>query len=246
MVVRIALVGYGNLGWHLYQRLSFSFPIDVFTRKEQQISPEHSSYALKKGVEKYDLVLIAVGDAAIGETFPYISKNNGLVCHTSGTADINILSPFKNRGVFYPLQTFSKDDKVDWLEIPIFIESNKQENLDDLSYLAERLSNHVEIASSEKRKMIHLSAVMGANFSYMVSFAALNFAREHQIDDKVFMPLFKKNLDKLFDYFPENKITGPAKRRDENTLKSHLELLKDKPELKDVYQKLTEYIQNEL
>ncbi len=245
--MRIALIGYGNLGWHLHQRLSFSFHIDVFTRQEEQITPECKSKKLSDKVANYDLVLIAVGDKSIKEVIPFIdSENNQIVCHTSGTADLSILEVFENRGVFYPLQTFSKGDKIDWLEVPIFIESTKDTNIQTLQFVGTKMSNQVFQANSDKRKKIHLSAVIGANFSYALYHKALDKAAHHDISPDIFEPLFKKNLEKLFQYYPENKLTGPAKRRDENTIKSHLTILKSDPKLAELYSQLSKYIQDEL
>jgi predicted short-subunit dehydrogenase-like oxidoreductase (DUF2520 family) len=245
-MVRLALIGYGNLGWHLHQRLSFSFHVDVYTRAEQQITPECKSIKLSAQVVNYDLVLIAVGDSNIPEVIPYIDQSNGMVCHTSGTADLSILEKFENRGVFYPLQTFSSGDKIDWLEVPIFIESSNETNTETLEFVGKKMSNLVIEANSKKRKNIHLSAVIGANFSYALCHRALDKARENDIAPGLFEPLFKKNLEKLFQYYPENKLTGPAKRGDQNTLKSHLALLKSDPKLADLYAQLSDYIQDEL
>lgn len=244
--MRIALIGYGNLGWHLHQRLSFSFHIDVFTRNAKQISPACKSIQLSNKVSGYDIVIIAVGDSSIPDVISHIDPNNHLVCHTSGTADLSTLKLFENRGVFYPLQTFSKGDKIDWLEVPIFIESTKKENTKTLEFVGKKMSNTVLEANSQKRKNIHLSAVIGANFSYALCHRALDKALENDISPELFEPLFKKNLEKLFRYHPENKLTGPAKRGDKDTINSHLALLKSDPKLSKLYSQLSDYIQDEL
>ena len=74
------------------------------------------------------------------------------------------LSENNRKGVFYPLQTFTSNAKVNFSEIPVCIETYYQEDLILLQELGKSISNNVQIVTSTKREHIHLSAVIVNNF----------------------------------------------------------------------------------
>ncbi|TMN94246.1 DUF2520 domain-containing protein, partial [Pseudoalteromonas sp. S407] len=68
-------------------------------------------------------------------------------------------------GVFYPLQTFSLERKIDWSNTPLFVEATENTDLQRLHILAESLSQRVYSYSSVQRLSLHLAAVFACNFS---------------------------------------------------------------------------------
>ena len=66
----------------------------------------------------------------------------------------------KRYGVFYPLQTFSKNKKVNFSNIPFFVEANSEKDATLLTDMALKISQDVRVISSEQRKYIHLAAVL--------------------------------------------------------------------------------------
>ena len=75
-----------------------------------------------------DVYIICVSDNAIATVSNQLQFENRLVVHTSGSTDFDVLDAKNKRGVFYPLQTFSKNKTVDFTEIPICLET---ENFSD-------------------------------------------------------------------------------------------------------------------
>ena len=72
-----------------------------------------------------DLYLIAVSDDAVAEVAASTPDYPGIWAHTSGSVPVDALSGCKSRsGVFYPLQTFTRDVDVDVAEVPFFIEGS--------------------------------------------------------------------------------------------------------------------------
>ncbi len=63
------------------------------------------------------------------------------------------------------MQTFSKQREVDFGQIPCFVESNSEEDVQLLKDIASALSEKVYEASSEQRKSLHLAAVFTCNFT---------------------------------------------------------------------------------
>ena len=65
-----------------------------------------------------DLCLICVPDAKVMTVFDQLPTLNGIVAHTSGITSIEVLTEAMDYGVFYPLQTFSKNKEISLLDVP--------------------------------------------------------------------------------------------------------------------------------
>jgi predicted short-subunit dehydrogenase-like oxidoreductase (DUF2520 family) len=59
---------------------------------------------------------------------------------------------------------------------------------------------------------------------------------------EVLKPLIFETVEKALESGPENAQTGPAVRRDANTIEKHMELLSFSPELKNIYSEITRSI----
>ena len=192
-----------------------------------------------------DIYIIAIKDDAVTQLVKQLHLNNKLVVHTSGSLPMHVLKPAStNYGVFYPLQTISKDKTTDFLRVPICIEGNSKANEKILMELADSLSEEVHLINSEKRKALHLAAVFACNFSNHLFVLAADLLKRNKLPFKLLLPLIQETVDKL-NYGPPSKMqTGPAIRRDKKIVLMHLQMLDKDPELKKLYKLLTESIQN--
>ena len=75
-------------------------------------------------------------------------------------------------GVFYPLQTFSKDNISIFDEIPILIEGSDLKTNEFLFDLGESISENVRMATGADRQKIHVAAVFASNFTNRMLAAA--------------------------------------------------------------------------
>ena len=83
------------------------------------------------------IYIIAVKDDAIEQVAKKINLKDKIVVHTSGSIPMNLLKNVsKNYGVFYPLQTFSKERNLNFKNIPICIEANNKSTSTTLTYFA--------------------------------------------------------------------------------------------------------------
>ena len=246
--LNIVIYGTGNVAYHLVRAFKkIGQTVWLTGRNESKVS--HLANALdakvidgSKGYENLDIVILAVSDTAISEIISNEDFGNSLVVHTSGSVAMNELAPLADHGVFYPLQTFSKDREVDFSEIPIFIEANTPENLEILKNLGQQLSNKVEECSSEQRKILHLAAVFACNFSNHLYAIAEQILEDHGLEFDSIAPLIKETALKAIDRKPKNAQTGPALRNDKNTLEKHLRLLENQPEFQKIYSFVSESI----
>ena len=192
-------------------------------------------------LKEVDLTLIAIKDDAIKEVSNKLYTKS-IVVHTSGSVSINVLNNHFDHGIFYPLQTFSKDKEVDWQNLPICIESSDVNTKEILIKLAKKLSNNVHYLTSEQRKKAHLSAVIACNFSNHFYALAYKLMQENEIDFQLIEPLIKATANKVGTENPALLQTGPAVRKDTDTINKHIEMLDDSSDLQKLYQDISNSI----
>lgn len=173
-----------------------------------------------------DVYIIAVKDDAIGNVAEKLRSRlpEALIAHTAGTISMAVI-PGENRGVFYPMQTFSKQRIVDFTSIPLFVEAQQEKGREVLLQLAHSLSSNVMELEGERRKLLHLAAVFCCNFANHCSAIAEKILNDSGIPFSVMLPLINETNAKLNQCSPREAQTGPAVREDHNVMNAHLELL---------------------
>lgn len=254
--IKVTIIGSGNIAWHIVSHLSFfkRFDITVYNRTSTaRLKQLQKEFKIKitsdwKSIhENNDVIFICTGDNAIKAIISKIKKLKikALVLHTSGTTDIKELNGVsKNTGVFYPLQTFSFGQSVNWQEVPVFIEASNKKSLDYLHSLARLFSNSVLKLNSENRLKLHLAAVIAGNFSNAMYASAYAYL-DKELNKSFFKylgPLINTTAKKAVFGNPSLVQTGPAARKDKKTLQKHNTLLKKHPELKRTYKSISRLI----
>lgn len=247
-MINLVLLGSGNVATHLYKALSASQRVKVIQvynhasgslqpfKKETPVTTSFSE------IMEADIYLLALKDDVIPQVSEKLSEKQGLVVHTSGAVALNGLLPNRRRGVFYPLQTFSKEKEVNYSEIPFCLEANDEEDLDLLKSIARDISGKAYEISSQQRKKLHLSAVFVCNFVNHMYSIGEKICRDNKIPFEILQPLIKETAEKIKTASPREMQTGPAIRGDQSTIDAHLDLLVSS-ENKQIYQLLTSAIQ---
>ncbi len=251
---KIAILGTGNVSWHLAKELENAGHIIsfVYDRNEEKAKNFCLDYfnaqygsSLNLNDVNADIFILAVSDDAIQELASNISiPSNAILCHTSGSKPLNELgyAPTENIGVFYPLQTFSKGKKVDFQNIPICIEGENELTLKTLQKLGKSISKNTLFISSKQRKAIHLAAVFACNFTNHMFNVAQNILEKQEMDFEMLQPLIVETLNKSFDLGPQNAQTGPAIRKDLKTLDLQFEALQEDQDLAEIYRLISQHI----
>lgn len=247
-MISIVLFGTGNLATHLFQALlkAEKFKVvQVYNHKPESLvffKEKTNTTSNFAEVVPADIYLIALKDDVIQELAQKLMYKKALVLHTSGATPMNVLSSFERFGVFYPLQTFSKNKAVDFKNIPICIEANNERDLHLLEQFASEISTKVYPISSEQRKSLHVAAVFVSNFVNYLYTEGQEICTRNKIPFEILHPLILETASKIIDLSPKEAQTGPAKRNDLAVIKSHLELLNEGQQ--KIYQILTQSIQN--
>lgn len=232
-MLKIVILGTGNLAKHLYTAFIKANAVDIVqvvgrNQKELEQFSMHSTLSNDFAfIADADVYLIAVNDDAITEVSQHLLKKKGIVAHTSGAIGLNAIQP-ANKGVLYPLQSFTKGKTVDFSSIPICIEAEEKESLETLHKLADSISENVHHIDSEQRKKLHLAAVFVNNFTNYLFSIGEELCLEERLSFDLLKPLISETADKIQAMSPKEAQTGPARRNDSKSMESHLELLSKK------------------
>lgn len=244
--MKITIIGSGNVAYHLAKAFTQNgVKINqIFGRNESALAEITKELQIPHSTEelwKADLYIIAVKDDAIAEISAQIKENEVLVVHTSGSTSKNVLVGEYKKASFYPLQTFSKTKKLDYSEIPFFIDVNSDKDKEILRNLAQKISKNVMFVDDEKRKYIHLTAVFACNFVNHLFTRAKEISDSQNIPFEYFFPLINETIDKIKYLDPKIAQTGPAIRNDERILSLH-EKLMDNEEQREIYKVMNQSI----
>ncbi len=250
----ISFIGTGNVVYHLLPAFyhAGNKVVSVFSRSRDK--QQFSRFGVP--VIHYtdgiicdsDILIIAVPDDKIYTVSKKIRTKNQhqIVVHTSGAVDWDEIADANiNRGFFYPLQTFKKQQFVDLRNVPIVINAESQTILKCLTEIGERVSNDIRILSGVNKSKIHAVAVVVNNFVNYLIGQSQKFLADRKIDSSILHPLIQETIRKaiLSDNSLKNQ-TGPAVRKDNNTIKKHLEILEEHEELREIYRYISENISN--
>ena len=255
---KIAIIGYGNLGFHLVNHLSEAGHIitQVFTRDKSKtrISKYKIDFIddLNLLNSDADVYFIPVKDDALNEVARLLSLRGKIVAHCSASVEMTVLkNSTENFGVFYPLQTFSREVEVDFKNIPILIEGVNKKTISVLKEIASSLSDEVIEVNQQQRLAVHVAAVFANNFSNYLqkmliffNYFAEEILKKENISYKILLPLIEETVRKVKEHAPSKSQTGPAKREDDKTIQKHLKFLSNKKELKNLYSIITEQIKS--
>ncbi len=252
--MNVSFIGSGNLAWHLAPALdNAGFVVkEVYsrnTRHAESLTGRLYQAEVKASLDFYtspsSIFIVAVNDESINEIArEIILPEEAVLAHTSGSVPLTDLqfAATPNIGVFYPLQTFTKNKKIDFKQTPIFIESINDETEIILTTLAKAISGQVRKIASEERKALHVAAVFASNFTNHMLTLSQEIMQKNGLDYDWLKPLISETINKSLQLGPEEAQTGPAKRGDLEILEGHLAFLQDDPATAEIYKIVSQHI----
>ena len=247
-MISVVVLGFGNVGKHLCLSLNRSNAAEltqIYNRSKIALPDSLQDIECIRDLDDLthaDLYIIALPDDVIRSFSDALPVTDAIVAHTSGSAAIDVLEKHDRAAVFYPLQTFSSEQDMDFNAIPICIEASHERDEEKLKLLAESISKKVSIISSEERKKLHMAAVFASNFPNHLYHIASEILNDNNLDFDLLKPLISETARKIESLSAYDAQTGPARRGDENTIENHLHLLTDS-RYREVYELLTRSIQ---
>lgn len=244
-MLKVSVLGSGNLGCHMVNLINDSSEVELvqwYSRSEinhEKIEVVNDIKILKNA----EIYIICVSDDSISDLSNQLIFNDKLVVHTSGSTAYESINNKNRRGVFYPLQSFSKTRKLNYSEIPICIEAENDVDLNLLVDLCNKIGCGFHKINFEQRKILHLAAVIINNFTnYLFSFSK-KILSDQNLNFDILKPLINETVDKIHKLDPSESQTGPARRNDQNIIDMHIKMLKD-PEHQNLYKIISQMIKS--
>jgi predicted short-subunit dehydrogenase-like oxidoreductase (DUF2520 family) len=259
--MKISFIGAGNVSWHLSKALENAGHgvEEVFSRnnKNAEELTKHLYNAkvqqnLNFSKSKAQVFFLCVTDDSMIEVVKQLVLPEGsMLIHTSGSKSLGELDELLRinsdvtikSGVFYPLQTFSKNHSVNFTEVPICIESEEEDVEKVLITLGQDISDVTYMVNSEERRTLHVAAVFACNFTNHLWGIAQEIVKDNDLEFDLLKPLINETFRKAMatdDIFRVQ--TGPARRGDNKIINQHLLFLKQQPDYQQVYRVLSEGI----
>ena len=174
--MKITLIGAGNVatqlglalkaaGHHIVQVYSRTQAHAEALASQLQAQPVSAWEAITDAANLY---VFALKDSALCDAITMVcaGKMDKIFVHTAGSIAMDVFKGHaQHHGVLYPLQTFSKQRRVDFRHIPCFLEASDETTATALRQLAQTLTSTIHWMSSSQRQAIHLAAVFACNFN---------------------------------------------------------------------------------
>ncbi|MFK7953660.1 MAG: Rossmann-like and DUF2520 domain-containing protein [Ekhidna sp.] len=237
---KVAIIGYGNVGYHLANHLQKKHDVTVYVRNSDGIK----TFPVEElNPKEFNFIVLATPDSITEEISSSIEASNAIVVHTSGSKPMNSLVNHKRHGVIYPLQTFSRRKEIDFNTFPLFIEGNEEAEKDIYAF-ASSFSKDVRLMSSINRSKLHLAAVFACNFANHMYHMAEKLLDPINMKFQDLEHLTSETLEKALEMNPSRSQTGPAIRKDESTIQHHLTMM-DEGLMKRIYELISEDIRKQ-
>lgn len=248
-MIKIILLGAGNVGHHLSKAFDKSTEIDLvqwYSRDNSKVSYNDIDTEIINDLSKIksaDIYVISISDSYVGEISEKLNVSEKLVVHTSGSLDLSIIDKKNRRGVFYPLQTLSKNKEIELAKVPICIESENNKDLVLLETISKYIGCKTYKIDYNERKILHLAAIFSNNFVNHMFTIAKEILDDKNLDFNILKPLINETVDKIHKLDPENVQTGPAIRNNNEIILNHIKTLK-KDDHKKLYELMTKLIKD--
>lgn len=248
--MKVSLIGAGNVATILAKKIFASNHIVqyVYARNiDNAIGLANQVNAkpinnLKLITDDNDIVIVATSDKAIEEVVKSYNFKKTILIHTAGSVSKNLLQKYSvNFGVIYPIQSLRKNmDST--IEVPFLVDSNNLDSLQIIKDLAYSISSKVLIANDEVRLKVHVAAVFACNFVNYMYLQSSNICERNGIDFSILYPLIIETASRLKNNYPKDVFTGPAVRKDFETIQKHLSVLSDNKNTLELYNYITNLI----
>lgn len=233
--MRIVVIGTGRLASNLVPALQkVGHEVRVVNSRTLEGLPNEA-----------DAFVIAVKDDALESVARRVvqGREEQVFFHTAGSMPLSVFKGIaRHYGVFYPMQSFSKERQVDFADVPIFLEGCDDKAIQTAHAIAESISRKVYELTTAERRYLHLAAVFACNFANHCYALSAKVLEQHGLPFDVMLPLIDETARKVHTMHPIPAQTGPAIRWDENVMSAQKALLDNEPEMQKIYELMSNSI----
>jgi predicted short-subunit dehydrogenase-like oxidoreductase (DUF2520 family) len=256
--MNVSIIGAGRVGTSLgyalskkgYRIKALSCKTTASAKESKKIIGEGKALIdNNKTAKEGDLVFICLPDEEIARVTKELAGSDvawldKFVFHCSGLLTSKVLKPLKDKKAFtasfHPIQAFSqKRASLKQFENIYFGLEGCEEALDLSQKIVRQLGGHPLILQAKDKSLYHAACSIASNF-FIVLLDMAFFLLEHVglQEEQAFqtiLPLVKGNLHNVKKFNIERSLTGPVIRGERESVRLHLEALRNFPSYYETY-----------
>lgn len=241
--MRLGIVGGGRAAWAFGSAwLRIGWPLaGVWLREE---SHSHITELLDTArvdladlAKDSELLLVAVSDRAIPETVARVPETDAIIFHASGA-----LPSFRDGFSLHPFKALPGIGEPSDLNGTLLVFEGKHRKTAKL--IATAIGARFAEITPEFKPLYHAAAVFGSNYVAALLDMAQQIMAGTGLTDvrEDLAALARSAIDNWLAHEDDTRFTGPAARGDLETIRRHMNALRDHPRLADLYEILAEHI----
>ncbi len=234
-----------NIGGYYSKTLKSAIEAAKFTNS-------HCYQSLTELVNGNDIIFITVPDGQIAVMADMLDRldadiSGKIICHTSGALSSQVFSGMDSRIYGYSIHPIyavnSKTESyINFNQAFITIEGSEA-RMDVMSDIFKGMGHQVKIISAKDKVKYHGAAVFASNLVIGLYHKSMKLMMDCGFNEteaeKALKPLFENNAHNLIEKGCAGALTGPVERCDTETVRKHIEALKDNLDEQAVYKLLS-------
>jgi predicted short-subunit dehydrogenase-like oxidoreductase (DUF2520 family) len=210
--------------------------------REMNVNSYKNVGAISDG--EVDICFITVPDHEIANAVQKLSFEKTVLAHTAGSMDLDILAEHaKDTAVLWPVYSISKLSIPDHRDIPAAWEAGTAKAKRYISTMGHSITDNLFEADAQKRKWLHLSAVVANNFINHMMAICEQICAEQGLPMEAIQPIITQTFKRMNGQKASDLQTGPAMRNDREVMDSQVTLLEDHPEWQELYKAVSTSIE---
>nr|WP_235603422.1 Rossmann-like and DUF2520 domain-containing protein [Thermoanaerobacter sp. YS13] len=258
--MKIGFVGAGVVGTSLAFLLSQNgINISGFLSRNLESAKKSAEFTQSSVFSSYqevitnsDVIIISTNDNSIPEVVNNLSQYKEMLkektfAHLSGALNLEVLNPLKKDEnnfimVLHPIQTCpSVSSSLELLPKSYFTLEGDEKAVEIGKEIVNKISGKYIVLNNIVRPLYHAACVVASNYLVALSKFSLLLLKESGFPFENYpdalIPLMEGTLKNIKEKGTTDALTGPIARGDVNTIKLHLENIKD-PSLEELYKSL--------
>jgi predicted short-subunit dehydrogenase-like oxidoreductase (DUF2520 family) len=246
----IVIVGSGNMAHALGNLFSNSHNIVQVVSRNHKTGNSLAkklksvySKSVKDINTQADFYFLCVPDDEINKVSKSLKHVNGILVHHSGSRTLKEIA-HGPKAVIYPFLSVNKLTDLNKKESPVLYQASGKRELFLVKQLLNGFKFKPEETSDTMRAKLHLAAVFVNNFTNHLYYQSEKIAGANKKTRDMLVLLAQQSLHNFKSGKTKENQSGPARRKDINTVKNHLQLLKNDRKIHDIYVSITQSILN--
>lgn len=193
-----------------------------------------------------DIVWICVPDDAIAALAEQMTDERDwrgkIVVHSSGALSSDTLEPLRRKGAevasAHPLMTFVSSSQPKLKGVPFALEGTAKALTAVETIISDFEAHAFRIARTEKAAYHAFGFFSSPGIVALIA-AAIDVGKLAGLEGKrvraLMEPIVRQTIDNCFRTSPQQAFSGPVRRGDVETIRKHLKVLDEHPDLLDLY-----------